>query len=125
MPPRRRSEYDISTSSRIGDGEVTAAPGDLLIAEGIFAAELVERLRQRGILHSAWCVANHRWVTMVRRLVRDVREPRNPPAVLVRRGWELMRTEPDVLASATSKGATVIDPGSLQRLLEPDGGTAR
>ncbi|CCI52151.1 uridine kinase family protein [Nostocoides jenkinsii] len=113
-------EYDISTSSRVGEGEVSAAPGDLLIAEGIFAAELVERLRQRGILHSAWCVANHRWVTMVRRLVRDVREHRKPPAVLVRRGWALMRAEPDVLASATRKGATVIDPGSLQRLLEAD-----
>jgi uridine kinase len=57
---------------------------------------------------------------MVRRLVRDVREHRKPPAVLVRRGWALMRAEPDVLASATRKGATVIDPGSLQRLLEAD-----
>ena len=37
--------YDISTSRAVGHHEVTAAPADLVIAEGIFAAEVVDRLR--------------------------------------------------------------------------------
>ncbi len=57
--------YDISTSRAVGHHEVTAAPADLVIAEGIFAAEVVERLRVCGVLHSAWCV-HHRPVGHVR-----------------------------------------------------------
>ena len=78
--------YDISTSRAVGHHEVTAAPADLVIAEGIFAAEVVERLRGCGVLHSAWCVHHRPSVTFVRRLARDLKERRKPPVTLVRRG---------------------------------------
>ena len=78
--------YDISTSRAVGHHEVTADPADLIIAEGIFAAEVVDRLRACGVLHSAWCVHHRPAVTFVRRLARDLKERRKPPVTLVRRG---------------------------------------
>ncbi|HMM93656.1 ATP-binding protein [Phycicoccus sp.] len=97
--------YDISRSRAVGAHEVTARPDDLVLAEGIFAAEVVARLDAEGILHSAWCVHHRPAVTFVRRLLRDLRERRKAPAVLVRRGWRLMRDEPGIVARQTALGA--------------------
>ena len=44
---------------------VTARSEDLVLAEGIFAAEVVARLRDAGVLHSAWCVHHRPAVTFV------------------------------------------------------------
>ena len=49
-------------------------------------------------------------VTFWRRLTRDLREHRKPPLVLLRRGWLLMRAEPDVVAHAVSCGAAPMTP---------------
>ena len=97
--------YDISTSRAVGHRDLTARPDDLVVAEGIFAAEVVDRLKERGVLHSAWCIHHHRAVTFVRRLARDLKERRKPPAVLVRRGLALMRAEPDVVRRQEALGA--------------------
>ena len=98
-------DYDISRSRAVGHREVTARPDDLVLAEGIFAAEVVSRLREAGVLHSAWCVHHRPAVTFVRRLARDLKERRKPPLVLVRRGLALMRAEPQVIARQTELGA--------------------
>ena len=71
-------------------------PGDLVLAEGIFAAEVIERLAAAGLLHSAWCVHHHPGVTFVRRLARDLRSAATP-TVLLRRGLALMRAEPEIV----------------------------
>ncbi len=97
--------YDISRSRAAGTHEVTARPDDLVLAEGIFAAEIVRRLADEGMLHSAWCVHHRPAVTFVRRLARDLRERRKPPLVLVRRGWGLMREEPRIVARQSALGA--------------------
>jgi uridine kinase len=97
--------YDISTSRAVGHHEVTAAPEDLVVAEGIFAAEIVSRLAESGMLHSAWCVHHRPMVTFTRRLLRDLRERRKAPTVLVRRGWVLMRDEPGIVERQTALGA--------------------
>ena len=97
--------YDISTSRAVGHREVAAAPGDLVIAEGIFAAEVVDRLRECGVLHSAWCVHHRPGVTFVRRLARDLKERRKPPVTLVRRGLALMHAEPEIVRRQTALGA--------------------
>ncbi len=107
--------YDISASRAVGHREVTAAPSDLVLAEGIFAAEVVERLREAGVLHSAWCVTHHPAVTFVRRLARDLRERRKPPLVLVRRGLALMRAEPEIVRRQTDLGARAVRAGDLER----------
>lgn len=97
--------YDISRSKRVGEGDITARPTDLVLAEGIFAAELIAPLRERGLLHSAWCVRNRPALTFIRRLARDLKERRKPPLILIKRGVALLRAEPDVVARASQKGA--------------------
>jgi len=107
--------YDISTSRAIGHHEVTAAATDLVVAEGIFAAEVVDRLRECGVLHSAWCVHHRPAVTFVRRLARDLKERRKPPLVLVRRGLALMRAEPEIVRRQTALGARPARPTDIER----------
>ena len=82
-----------------------AGPHDLILAEGIFAAEIIGDLRRRGLLAGAYCVHHHRGVTFVWRLLRDLSERRKPPWTLVRRGLRLMRDEPRVVARQEALGA--------------------
>ncbi|MEP6631126.1 MAG: ATP-binding protein [Lapillicoccus sp.] len=107
--------YDIGRSAAVGTSVVTAAERDRVVAEGIFAAEVVARLREEGLLHSAWCVCHPRWVTFVRRLARDLAERRKPPMVLVRRGLALCREEPSVVARMERLGAVAATPREVER----------
>ena len=84
---------------------MTAGPDQLVLAEGIFAAEVVAALRGAGVLHSAWCIHHRPFVTFVRRLARDLKERRKSPMVLVRRGLALMRAEPEVMRRQVALGA--------------------
>ncbi len=113
----RTPVYDISTSRAVGQRELTARPDDLVLAEGIFAAEVVERLGVAGVLHSAWCVHHHPAVTFVRRLARDLREHRKPPGVLLRRGLALLRAEPEIVRRQTALGARAVRARELEREL--------
>lgn len=109
--------YDLATSRAVGTHVVTARPDDLVLAEGIFAAEVVARLRDEGMLHSAWCVHHRPVVTFARRLVRDLSERRKPPLVLLRRGWRLMRDEPGIVERQTRLGATGSRASAVERSL--------
>ena len=48
--------YDISLSARTGEESVDIGRTPLFIAEGIFAAEIVERCRELGLLADALCL---------------------------------------------------------------------
>jgi uridine kinase len=109
--------YDIARSAAVGTARVDAAAGDLVVAEGIFAAEIIGDLRVTGLLHSAWCVRHPRWVTFGRRLVRDLAERRKPPLVLLRRGLALTGAEPDLVARMEQLGATCAAPAEVERRL--------
>ena len=99
--------YDLPTSRAVGTTTLTAGPGDLILTEGIFAAELIGPLRAESLLHSGWCIIHrHPGVNFLRRLARDLRERRKPPHILVRRGWALMRSEPSVIERQRKLGAT-------------------
>ena len=99
--------YDLPTSRAVGTTTLTAGPGDLILTEGIFAAELIGPLRAEGLLHSGWCIIHrHPGVNFLRRLARDLRERRKPPHILDRRGWALMRSEPSVIERQRKLGAT-------------------
>ena len=52
--------YDIARSAAAGTARISAPPGSLVVAEGIFAAEIIASLADAGILHSAWCVRRPR-----------------------------------------------------------------
>ena len=113
--------YDISRSAAVGTARVEAPTDSLIVAEGIFAAEIIGELRAAGLLHSAWCVRHPRWVTFGRRLVRDLAERRKAPLVLVRRGLALTRAEPDLVARMERLGATCASPSDVERRLAAGG----
>ena len=109
--------YDIGLSRAVGSAVVTAGPDDLVLTEGIFAAEIIADLRERGLLAGAYCVHHHRALTFAWRLLRDLSERRKPPWTLVRRGLALMRDEPRVVARQEALGALPARASELEPLL--------
>ncbi|MEV0525375.1 ATP-binding protein [Streptomyces sp. NPDC050439] len=97
--------YDIATSSRTGETAMDIERTPLFIAEGIFAADIVERCREIGVLADAICLRGRPSTTYRRRLLRDLREGRKSVAFLLRRGWRLMRAERAIVARQTALGA--------------------
>lgn len=96
--------YDIARSARTGTHVLDLGGSALFVAEGIFAGDVVERCRERGLLAAAYCVTQPAVLTFARRLHRDLREHRKPPLVLLRRGLALMRAQPRVVAHAVAAG---------------------
>ncbi len=80
---------------------------------------LAPPLQAEGLLAHALCVRQNRYVTAFRRFVRDLAERRKPPHILVRRGWSLLREEPDVVAAASAQGARPATPREAERDLAP------
>lgn len=97
--------YDISTSRATGTHRIELDGHPIVIAEGIFAADTVSALTDRGLLAAAWCIRNRPWKTFARRLVRDLAERRKPPLTLVRRGLALRRLEPGIVSAQQALGA--------------------
>lgn len=97
--------YDIPTSSIVGSRRVVVPSGArVIIAEGIFAAHLVEDLRERELLADALCIARWRWRNTFFRFIRDIRKSRKPVLVLIRRGLYLTRREPAQIREWVSLG---------------------
>ncbi|MEU5398722.1 ATP-binding protein [Streptomyces sp. NPDC005963] len=97
--------YDIGTSSRVGREVFTLGGAPLFIAEGIFAADLVARCAESGLLADAICLRGRPSTTFRRRLLRDLREGRKSVPFLLRRGWRLMRAERGIVARQAGLGA--------------------
>lgn len=97
--------YDIATSAVTGRAELELDGHPVVVAEGIFAAESIPGLRERGLLAEAWCIRNSPWLTFGRRLARDLSERRKPPVTLWRRGHILRRAEPGIVAAQAALGA--------------------
>ena len=109
--------YDIAHDGRIGHRMVELGGAPYVLAEGIFADEIVAACRRQGLLADAVCIHNPRLVTFWRRLIRDLRESRKPPWVLVRRGVSLLRAEPAVIARARAAGCVVLSNAEAYRRL--------
>ncbi|MFF5426091.1 MULTISPECIES: uridine kinase [unclassified Streptomyces] len=97
--------YDIATSSRVDRDRLDIGRTPLFVAEGIFAADIVERCRELGVLADALCLRGRPSTTFRRRLLRDLREGRKSVPFLLRRGWRLMRAERSIVARQTALGA--------------------
>lgn len=97
--------YSIAVSRADGTHEVALDGAAYVVAEGIFAPDVIAELSSRGVLEAAWCLQRNRTVTAGRRLVRDLAEHRKPPTVLLRRGARLWRQEPSLVAAHTARGA--------------------
>ncbi|MEW2115977.1 uridine kinase [Streptomyces sp. NPDC005474] len=116
--------YDISLSARTGEEAVEIGRTPLFIAEGIFAAEIVERCRQEGVLADALCLSRGPVTTFRRRFLRDLREGRKSVPFLLRRGWRLMRAERSIVARQTALGAHACDRDeAMGRLTDAAAGT--
>ncbi|MEU6989727.1 ATP-binding protein [Streptomyces sp. NPDC046465] len=97
--------YDIATSARVGQEALDVERTPLFIAEGIFAADIVRRCEELGVLADAICLRGRPTTTFRRRLLRDLREGRKSVPFLLRRGWRLMRAERTIVARQTELGA--------------------
>ncbi|MFC8734280.1 uridine kinase [Luteimicrobium sp. NPDC057192] len=107
--------YDISTSRRTGTTSLDVSEAPLVVAEGIFAAELVDACRAEGILADAICLRRPRVVTAWYRLLRDLGEMRKPPLTLLRRGWGLLRAEPALVRKWVALGCRPMSPAEAER----------
>ncbi|MHC0431144.1 uridine kinase family protein [Streptomyces sp. O3] len=97
--------YDIATSARVGAETLDIERTPLFVAEGIFAADIVERCGELGVLADALCLRGRPSTTFRRRLLRDLREGRKSVPFLLRRGWRLMRAERAIVTRQTALGA--------------------
>ncbi len=97
--------YSIASSSIVGMTEFELGGAPVFVAEGIFAAEIVERCRAAGVLGDAVCLSGRPLATAWRRFRRDLREGRKSVPYLLRRGYRLMRAERDIVALQTARGA--------------------
>lgn len=97
--------YDISRDGRVGTRHFEVSGSPAFVATGIFAAELVAGARERGLLADAIVLRRSRVKNFLRRLRRDLAERRKPPLTLVRRGLNLFRAEPAIVARQVALGA--------------------
>ncbi|WP_234380939.1 uridine kinase family protein [Streptomyces sp. NRRL F-5122] len=97
--------YDIARSARTGEETLHFDRTPVFVAEGVFAAEVVERCRELGLLADALCLTRGPVTTFRRRFVRDLKEGRKSVPFLLRRGWRLMRAERSIVARQTGLGA--------------------
>ncbi|MEU8530876.1 MULTISPECIES: uridine kinase family protein [Streptomyces] len=97
--------YDIATSSRVDRERLDIERTPLFVAEGIFAAEIVTRCQELGVLADALCLRGRPSTTFRRRLLRDLKEGRKSVPFLLRRGWRLMRAERSIVARQAALGA--------------------
>ncbi|MGE3810109.1 MAG: uridine kinase [Candidatus Nanopelagicales bacterium] len=109
--------YDISLSATTGEAQMELGGAPAVVAEGVFAAEIVEHLRDRGLLADAVVLHRAPWKNFVRRFARDLAERRKPPATLWRRGRILMGVERDVVQSACDRGCRAVEAAELAALL--------
>ncbi|MBP8882062.1 MAG: ATP-binding protein [Dermatophilaceae bacterium] len=106
--------YDIAQSRRVGTHHVLLGDATIVIAEGIFAAEIAPDLRELGLLSRAFCVTHGRWGNAALRLVRDLKEHRKSPVILLRRGLSLFRREPVIVDRARGLGAACLPPRRIE-----------
>lgn len=114
--------YDISVSARVGSEALDIGGRPAFIAEGIFAADIVRRCEELGVLADALCLRGRPSTTFRRRLARDLREGRKSVPFLLRRGWRLMRSERGIVARQSALGAYACGKGeALTRLAAASG----
>ena len=101
--------YDISRDGRVGSRLFDLHGATAFVGTGIFAAELVEPARNRGLLADAVVVSRSRVKNFLRRLRGDLAEHRKPPLTLVRRGLTLLHAEPAVVQRQMALGCRPCD----------------
>lgn len=96
--------YEISLNRSVGRMTLDASEARVVMAEGIFAADVYRSCRLRGLSVRAIWLDRPRVFNFARRLVRDLKEHRKPPLVLLRRGISLAVAEPGLRQAALEAG---------------------
>ncbi|XCB29482.1 ATP-binding protein [Arcanobacterium hippocoleae] len=96
--------YDIPSNAKIGERDLDLDGRRYVLAEGIFAADIIDDLRREGILADALCISRPRIQTFWFRLMRDLDEARKPLPNLLRRGFAHFLREPKMYADLAAKG---------------------
>lgn len=97
--------YDIPTNRRTALQSLILDEGEsVVIAEGIFAPRLVERLKSAGVLADAICIARSPLRNMWFRFLRDMGEGRKAPHILMARGIHLALKEPARVRAWVAQG---------------------
>lgn len=107
-------QYSISESRRTGRHTVTLGNCHCIVAEGVFAIELLAHLHAAGMPATAIYLDRPGWLVFALRLRRDLAGKRKPPRVLLRRGWALWRAQPALKRRAVAAG---FRPLSMRRAL--------
>lgn len=110
--------YDIARSRRVGRRRLDLEGSPCVVAEGLFAADLVSACASAGVLSDALYLDRPRALTMLLRFGRDLREHRKPVKVLIRRGLALYRAEPAVRERALRLGCRPVSLREALRVVE-------
>lgn len=110
-------DYSFHENRAVGTKTVRRDGARVVVAEGIFAAELVAPLRADGLLVDALLIRQNRWVTFARRLIRDLRENRKSRWYLVTQGWAKTMAEPAVVARQLGQGARPVSKPEARAIL--------
>jgi uridine kinase len=110
--------YDISTSRVIGTRQLDLPPcGTAIIAEGVFATELLHPCLARGLDVTPIWVERNRIGNWLRRFRRDVAQHRKPIPMLIRRGFQLAAREPNFRAVALTRGFIPLSYAATEKVL--------
>ena len=100
--------YSIPDNAAVGRAGLDIGRAHAFVAEGVFAAELIDRCRAEGVLAAALVLRRPRIATWWFRLRRDLAERRKPPAVLLRRGLRLALEEPERIQDWMERGCRAV-----------------
>lgn len=97
-------DYVIAENRAVGTKHLDLGTASAFLAEGIFAIETAQACRTRGLRPILLWLDRPGAVNFSRRLRRDLKQHRKPPAVLVRRGVALWQSERGLRKRALATG---------------------
>jgi len=109
--------YTISLNRAEGTRVVETGGAPAILAEGIFATDMLRPCREAGITVLPIWLDRSRNVNFIRRLDRDLRQHRKRPAVLVKRGLALREAETRLRNLAIAEGFQPMTMGQARRAL--------
>lgn len=100
--------YSLPDNATVGYTSMDIGQAPVFVAEGVFAAELVQGCREAGVLAEALVLRRPRLQTWWHRLRRDLHQRRKPAHVLLARGLRLAHAEPRAIAQWVAKGCRAV-----------------
>lgn len=101
--------YDIRADRAVGTSTLRRDGHRVVVAEGIFVSEIIDRCAGAGLLADAIVITRSPATNIARRLARDLAERRKPPLTLLRRGWALMASERAQVETLVAAGCRPLD----------------